>query len=59
MVTRKLNHLLDLINKEEINGVELAIILNHLLNNVDLTSLDDTYKELLGDKIKYNNEGEE
>ena len=39
--------------------MELAIILNHLLNNVDLTSLDDTYKELLGDKIKYNNEGEE
>tara|TARA_R110000824_G_scaffold298669_1_gene486862 strand:+ start:363 stop:1199 length:837 start_codon:yes stop_codon:yes gene_type:complete len=59
MVTRKLNHLLDLINKEEIAGVELAIILNHLLNNVDLTSLDDTYKELLGDKIKYTNEGEE
>ena len=59
MVLRKLNHLLDLISKEEIRGDELAIIINHLLDNIDINSLDDSVKEILGDKIKYNDEGNE
>ena len=59
MVIRKLNHLIDLIMKEEIRGEQLAIILNHLLNNIDITSIDETFKELLGDKIKYNDDGGE
>ena len=59
MVLRKLNHLLDLISKEEIRGDELAIIVNHLLDNLDINSLDDSVKEILGDKIKYNDEGNE
>lgn len=56
MVVRKLNHLLDLINKEGIEGEQLAIILNHLIGSVDINSIDDTYKEILGDKIKYSDE---
>jgi len=59
MVIRKLNHLIDLIMKEEIRGEQLAIILNHLLNNIDIPSIDETFKELLGDKIKYNDDGGE
>ena len=53
MVIRKLNLLLDLIEKEDINGEELAIILNHLLKNVSISELSDKHKEILGDKIKY------
>ena len=56
MVVRKLNHLLDLITKEGIEGEQLAIILNHLIDSVDINSIDDTYKEILGDKIKFNDE---
>jgi len=53
MVIRKLNHLLDLIGKEEISGEELAIILNHLIDNIDITTLKDKHKEIIGDKIKF------
>ena len=41
-----LNHLLDLIGKEELTGEELAIVLNHLIENIDLTLLNDKYREL-------------
>ena len=58
MVIRKLNLLLDLIEKEEINGEELAIILNHLLNNINISEMSDKHKEILGDKIKYGESGE-
>ena len=58
MVIRKLNLLLDLIEKEDINGEELAIILNHLLEKVELGELSDKHKEILGDKIKYGESGE-
>ena len=58
MVIRKLNLLLDLIDKEEINGEELAIILNHLFKNVNITEMSDKHREILGDKIKYGESGE-
>jgi hypothetical protein len=58
MVVRKLNHLVDLIDKEELNGEELAIILNHLLKNIKIFKLSDKHKEILGDKIKYGEEEE-
>jgi len=58
MVIRKLNLLLDLIEKEDINGEELAIILNHLLKNVEISEMSDKHKEILGDKIKYGESGE-
>lgn len=53
MVIRKLNHLLNLIEKEELTGEELAIVINHLLKNVKISEIDDKHKEILGDKIKY------
>jgi len=56
MVIRKLNSLLDLINKENLKGEELSILLNHLINNVDIYSIDDRYREIIGDKIKYGEE---
>ena len=59
MVIRKLNHLLDLIGKEELTGEELAIVLNHLIENIDLTILNDEYREIIGDKIKYDIEDDE
>jgi hypothetical protein len=56
MVGRKLNHLLDLIEKEDLTGEELAIVLNHLFNNIDVTLMSDKHREILGDKIKYGGE---
>ena len=56
MVIRKLNVLLDIITKENIKGEELTILLNHLLDNVDIYSINDEGRELLGDKIKYEEE---
>ncbi len=56
MVTRKMDLLLDLIHKEGLGGDELAIILNHLIDNVDIEKLDDKYREIIGDKIKYGEE---
>ena len=59
MVIRKMNLFLDLIHKEGLNGDELAIVINHIIDNVDITKLSDEYKEIIGDKIKYGNEGQE
>lgn len=53
MVIRKLNSLLDLIHKENLKGEELSIILNHLINNLDIYSIDERHREIIGDKIKY------
>ena len=56
MIVRKLNSLLDLINKENIRGTELSIVLNHLIDNLDIYSIDEDHRELIGDKIKYGEE---
>ena len=53
MVTRKMDLLLDLIHKEGLDGKELAIVINHIINNVDIEELSDEHKEIIGDKIKY------
>jgi len=37
----------------------MAIVINHIIDNVDITKLSDEYKEIIGDKIKYGNEGQE
>ena len=57
IVIRKINSLLDLIHKENINGDELAILLNYLIDNIGLESISEEHKELIGDKIKYVEEG--
>jgi len=59
MVTRKMDLLLDLIHKEGLNGDELAIVLNHIVDNVDINRLNDEYREIIGDKIKYGEENGE
>jgi hypothetical protein len=56
MVIRKINSLLDLINKENIKGDELSILLNHIINNVDIYSMNEKHREVIGDKIKYGEE---
>ena len=56
MIIRKVNSLMDLINKEDLHGVELSIVLNHILDNIDIMSIDEEHRELLGDKIKYGGE---
>lgn len=53
MIIRKVNNLMDLINKEDLHGVELSIVINHILDNIDIMSIDEEHRELLGDKIKY------
>lgn len=59
IVIRKINSLLDLIHKEDIRGDELAILLNHLIDNLDIYTMSDEHKEVLGDKIKYGGQEEE
>jgi hypothetical protein len=59
IIIRKINSLMDLIHKEDLNGIELTILLNHILNNIDINSIDEKHREILGDKIKYGEqEGE-
>lgn len=53
IIIRKINSLLDLIEKENIVGVELSILLNHIVSNIDIESIDDEHREIIGDKIKY------
>jgi hypothetical protein len=59
MVIRKMNNFLDLVHKEGLDGEELAIVINHILNNVDIKGMSDQHKETIGDKIKYGNEKEQ
>ena len=59
MVIHKLNHLLKLVEKEELNGEELAILLNHLIKNVAVEEISEKHREILGDKIKYGEQKEE
>tara|TARA_Y100000389_G_scaffold81463_1_gene78026 strand:+ start:1478 stop:2536 length:1059 start_codon:yes stop_codon:yes gene_type:complete len=53
MVIRKVNSLMDLINKENLHGIELSIVLNHIIDNIDTTSISEEEREIIGDKIKY------
>jgi hypothetical protein len=53
MVIRKVNSLMDLINKENLHGIELSIVLNHIIDNIDKTSISEEEREIIGDKIKY------
>ena len=56
MVIRKINSLMDLIEKENLQGNELSILLNHIINNIEVDSMDEKERELLGDKLKYGSE---
>ena len=58
IIIRKINSLLDLIRKEDIMGIELSILLNHIISNVDIESIDDKHREIIGDKIKYGGQEE-
>ena len=56
MLFRKTLHLLDLINKENLSGVELAIILNHLLDSININKLSKEHRNLLCKKLEYGEE---
>jgi len=56
MVTRKMDMFLDLIHKEGLTGDEIAIVLNHIISKIDINKLSDEYREIIGDKIKYDEE---
>ena len=51
MVIRKMDNFLDLVHKEELDGEELAIVLNHIIDNVGINNLSDNHKEIIGDKL--------
>jgi hypothetical protein len=59
LVVRKLNHLIQLIEKEALSGSELSIIIKHLFDNIDLEKINGEERELLGDILKYGEQGEE
>jgi hypothetical protein len=59
IVARKVIHLTDLMNKQELGSDEVAIVMNYLIDNLDLSKISNEYRELLGDKLKYGEqEGE-
>jgi len=58
IVIRKINSLLDLIHKENLKGGELSILLNFLIDNLDIYSMSEEHREIIGDKIKYGEQGE-
>ena len=59
IVARKLMYLTDLINKHDVSGDEIAIIFNHLIDNLEIAKLRDEYKKILCDKLAYGGEEEE
>ncbi len=59
LVARKAQHLIDLVNKEALSGKELAIILKYIVDNVDITKINGEERELIGDLIKYGEQGEQ
>ena len=58
IVIRKINSLLDLIHKENLKGDELSILLSFLIDNLDIYSMSEEHREIIGDKIKYGEQGE-
>lgn len=52
IIIRKINSLMDLIHKEDLNGIELSILLNHILNNININSIDEKHREMLSEKLK-------
>jgi hypothetical protein len=58
IVIRKINSLLDLIRKENLKGDELSILLSFLIDNLDIYSMSEEHREIIGDKIKYGEQGE-
>lgn len=59
LVARKAQHLIDLVNKESLSGKELAIILKYIVDNVDINKISEEERELIGDLIKYGEQGEQ
>jgi hypothetical protein len=59
LVARKAQHLIDLVNKEALSGKELAIILKYIVDNVDINKISGEERELIGDLIKYGEQGEQ
>ena len=59
IVARKLMYFTDLLNKHEISGDEIAIIINYFIDTLDISKMRDDYKKILCDKLAYGGEEEE
>jgi hypothetical protein len=59
LVARKAMHLIDLVHKESLSGKELAIILKYVVDNMDINKISEEERELIGDLIKYGEQGEQ
>jgi len=58
IVARKLMYFTDLLNKHEISGDEIAIIINYFIDTLDISKMRDDYKKILCDKLSYGGEEE-
>jgi len=58
IVARKLMYFTDLLNKHEISGDEIAIIINYFIDTLDISKMSDEYKKILCDKLMYGEEEE-
>ena len=59
ILARKLMYFTDLLNKHEISGDEIAIIINYFIDTLDISKMRDGYKKILCDKLAYGGEEEE
>ena len=48
----------DLLNKHEISGDEIAIIINYFIDTLDISKMIDDYKKILCYKLSYCGEEE-
>ena len=56
IISRKILYLTDLINKHDVSGDEIAIIFNHLIDNLNVNKINDDYRKILCDKLSNGEE---
>lgn len=52
IIARKTKYLSDMMEREGVNGEEIAIVLNHILSVVGTEKIPDNYKKILIDKLR-------
>lgn len=52
IIARKTKYLTDMLDREGASGEEIAIVLNHIMSSLDLSSIPQNYKEILTHKLK-------
>ena len=52
IISRKTKYLGDMMEREGVSGEEIAIVINHLLSNIDIDKIPSNYKKILINKLR-------